>query len=245
MTKEERIKILEMVAAGKLSVEQAGELMDILAEKSGTDAEQRPEEGQRAGEYNQEAMGRIRGYGKTLDRGLRATGLKWDKPDKMYGVDASYARALRETGLTNLTAEEIGALKMYGIGANYVKALREAGLGDLTVKQVISLYNYGINADYVRALLETGLDDLTMKQIIRLYNHGVSAKYVRDLLETGFGDLSVDQVISLYNHGVNAENIRGLLETGLSDLTVKQIIHLKNHGIDPLFAASFLNEEGK
>jgi len=65
------------------------------------------------------------------------------------------------------------------------------------------------------------------------------------LLETGFGDLSVDQVISLYNHGVNAENIRGLLETGLSDLTVKQIIHLKNHGIDPLFAASFLNEEGK
>ena len=112
MTKEERIKILEMVAAGKLSVEQAGELMDILAEKSGTDAEQRPEEGQRAGEYNQEAMGRIRGYGKALDRGLRAAGLKWDKPDKMYGVGTNYARALRETGLTNLTAEEIGALKM-------------------------------------------------------------------------------------------------------------------------------------
>src|SRR5258708_33341453 len=118
MTKEERIKILEMVAAGKLSVEQAGELMDILGTKNTADAEQRPEEGQRAGERNQEGMGRIRGYGKTLDRGPRAAGLKWDKPGKMYGGGASYGKALRERGVTKLTAEEISAFEMDGICAN-------------------------------------------------------------------------------------------------------------------------------
>ncbi|HEX4205274.1 MAG TPA: hypothetical protein VHZ51_14000 [Ktedonobacteraceae bacterium] len=49
MTNEERIKILEMVASGKLTVEQADQLMDILSTKSTTDAEKRPE-GQRTGE---------------------------------------------------------------------------------------------------------------------------------------------------------------------------------------------------
>src|SRR5260370_26878506 len=125
MTNKERIKILEMVAAGKLSVEQAGELMDILGAKSATDAEKRSDQELRANEYNQEAMGRIRGYRRAGDRGLRAA------------------------GLPNLTVEEIGALRMYGVGTNYVRAMLETGLGDLTVKQIISLNNYGINANYV------------------------------------------------------------------------------------------------
>ncbi len=37
MTNEERIKILEMVAAGKLTVEQASQLMDKLGTKSTTE----------------------------------------------------------------------------------------------------------------------------------------------------------------------------------------------------------------
>ncbi len=179
MTNKERIKILEMVAAGKLSVEQASELMDILGAKSATDAEKQSDQELRATEYNQEAMGRIRGYRRDGDRGLRAV------------------------GLPNLTAEEIGALKMYGVGTNYVKAMLETGLSDLTVKQIISLKNYGINANYVRSLLETGLGDLSPDQIISLKNYGVSAEYIRSLLETGLSDLTVKQIIRLKNHGVD------------------------------------------
>src|SRR5258708_4846209 len=129
MTNKERIKILEMVAAGKLSVEQAGELMDILGAKSATDAEKRSDQELRANEYNQEAMGRIRGYRRAGDRGLRAA------------------------GLPNLTVEEIGALRMYGVGTNYVRAMLETGLSDLTVKQIIRLKNHGVDPLFASSYL--------------------------------------------------------------------------------------------
>jgi hypothetical protein len=129
MTNKERVKILEMVAAGKLSVEQAGELMDILGAKSATDAEKRSDQELRANKYNQEAMGKIRGYRRAWDRGLRAA------------------------GLPNLTVEEIGALMNNGVSAEYIRALLETGLSDLTVKQIIRLKSHGVDPLFASSYL--------------------------------------------------------------------------------------------
>src|SRR6266481_3939002 len=129
MTNKERIKILEMVAAGKLSVEQAGKLMDILGAKSATDAEKRSDQELRANEYNQEAMGKIRGYRRAGDRGLRAA------------------------GLPNLTVEEIVSLMNNGVSAEYIRALLETGLSDLTVKQIIRLKSHGVDPLFASSYL--------------------------------------------------------------------------------------------
>ena len=179
MKHQERLKILEMVAAGKLSVEQAGKLMDILGAKSTTDAEKRSDEELRANEYTREAMGRIRGYRRSGDRGLRIA------------------------GLPNLTVEEIGALASNGVNKEYIRDLRETGLGDLTVKQIISLMHNGVSTEYIRDLRETGLGDLSPDQIISLMHNGVSAKYIRALLEIGGSDLTVKQIIHLQKQGVD------------------------------------------
>ena len=149
MTNEERIKILEMVAAGKLTVEQASQLMDKLGTKSTTDAAKRPDKGQRSGGYTQETIGRIRGYRKSGDT------------------------VLTEAGLANFPARQIAALKNYGVDADYIRALQEAGLADLTVRQVISLYNNGVDADDVRALREDGVAGPTVERLLSLKKYGV------------------------------------------------------------------------
>jgi len=149
MTNEERIKILEMVAAGKLTVEQASQLMDKLGTKSTTDAAKRPDQGQRSGGYTQETIGRIRGYRKSGDT------------------------VLTEAGLANFPARQIAALKNNGVDADYIRALQEAGLADLTVRQVISLYNYGVDADDVRALREDGVAGPTVERLLSLKKYGV------------------------------------------------------------------------
>jgi hypothetical protein len=149
MTSEERKKILEMVAAGKLTVEQASQLMDKLGTKSTTDAAKRPDQGQRSGGYTQETIGRIRGYRKSGDT------------------------VLTEAGLANFPARQIAALKNYGVDADYIRALQEAGLADLTVRQVISLYNYGVDANDVRALREDGVAGPTVERLLSLKKYGV------------------------------------------------------------------------
>src|SRR5215469_10708955 len=178
MTNEERIKILEMVAAGKLTVEQASQLMDKLGTKSTADAAKRPDQGQRSGGYTQETLGRIRGYQKSGDT------------------------MLTEAGLANFPAQHIVALKNYGVDADYIRALQETGLADLTVRQVISLYNYGVDADYIRALQEAGLADPTVRQVISLYNSGVDADDVRALREDGVAGPTVERLLSLRKYGV-------------------------------------------
>jgi hypothetical protein len=120
MTNEERIKILEMVAAGKLTVEQASQLMDKLGTKSATDAAKRPDQGQRSGGYTQETIGRIRGYRKSGDT------------------------VLTEAGLADLTVREVISLYNYGVDAADVRALREDGVAGPTVERLLSLKKYGV-----------------------------------------------------------------------------------------------------
>jgi hypothetical protein len=173
MTSEERKKILEMVASGRLTVEQADQLMDLFGTKSTTDAEKRPE-GQRTGEYTRESMGRIRGYGKVVDKGLRVGELTAREITSLmnHGVDTGYVRALMDLGLPDLTVKQIIDLRNYGVDANYVRALQEAGLADLTVRQAISLYNYGVDADDVRALREDGGAGPTVERLLSLKKDG-------------------------------------------------------------------------
>ncbi|QBD76045.1 hypothetical protein EPA93_08510 [Ktedonosporobacter rubrisoli] len=202
MTSEERKKILEMVATGKLTVEQADQLMDILSTKSATDAEKRPEK-QRTGEYTQEFMGRIRGYGKSVEKGLRAAGLMWDSSDAdltKYGISAAYLRGLQEAGLGELTTRDIISLKNYSVDADYARALMDLDIPDLSVKHLITLKNYGIDAEYVRALREAGLSNLTAKNIINLKIYQVDADEVRAWREAGYID-PVEHILSLKKRG--------------------------------------------
>ncbi len=101
MTNEERIKILEMVAAGKLTVEQASQLMDKLGTKSTTDAAKRPDQGQRSGALQEAGL---------ADLTVRQVISLYNN-----GVDADDVRALREDGVAGPTVERLLSLKKYGV----------------------------------------------------------------------------------------------------------------------------------
>jgi hypothetical protein len=95
MTNQERTKILEMVASGKLTIEQADQLLERLGAQSLADAEKRPDQRQRAA-------------GFTNFTGEQMAALE------VYEVDADYIRALQEAGFTNLTVEQLISLKKHG-----------------------------------------------------------------------------------------------------------------------------------
>lgn len=106
MTNQERTKLLEMVASGKLTIEQADQLLEILDAKSIANAEKRPDQRQRA-------------VGLTNFTGEQIAALQ------VYEVGADYVRALQEAGLMDFTVKQLIALKTYGIDADYIRALRE------------------------------------------------------------------------------------------------------------------------
>jgi hypothetical protein len=152
MTNQERTKILAMVASGKLTIEQADQLLETLGAQSMASAEKRPDQSKLAA-----------GFTFT---GEQLAALEVDE------VDADYIRALQEAGLRDLTVKQLIALKNYEIDAAFVKALMDLGLTDLTVKQLIALKNYEVDADEIVALREAGFTDLTVEQLIALKKYG-------------------------------------------------------------------------
>ncbi len=149
MINQERRKILEMVATGSLSIEQADQLLANPGPQNAAFVEKR------------------------LDEGQQVLGVTTFTREQMaaladYEVDADYIRALREAGLGDLTVKQLITLKNYEVDAEYIKALREVGFTKLTVEQLIALKNYDVDAEYVRALQKAGFNNLTVEQLIAL-----------------------------------------------------------------------------
>lgn len=150
MANQERIKILERVADGSLTIEQADQLLEQLGAQSVADAEQRPDQSKLAAGFTREQMAAL----------------------EVYEIDADDIRALQEAGLRDLTVKQLIALKNYEVDADDIRALREAGLTNLTVDELIALKNYGVDADDIKALRKAGFTNLTVDQLIALKEHG-------------------------------------------------------------------------
>ena len=124
MTHQERTKILEMVAEGSLTVEQADQLLERLGVPSQVSAEKQPDTSENASEFAT--------FTKEQLAALAA-----------YDVDEAYIQALQEAGLRDLTVKQLISLKNYEVEADEIKVMRAAGFTDLTVEQLIFLKEHG------------------------------------------------------------------------------------------------------
>src|SRR5216684_551618 len=129
---DERVKVLEMLVAGKLTVEQANQLIEVLdvqplsARKfSGSQVPQ--------GVADADYIKRLREVGLTDLRPDHVIALR------MHRVEPAYISALREVGLTDLRPDHVIALRMHQVEPAYISALREVGLTDLQPDHVIAL----------------------------------------------------------------------------------------------------------
>jgi hypothetical protein len=140
----ERSRVLEMVAAGTISVEQATQLLDAI----GWGAAEAPAAwpaGERRGEG-----------GRRL--GALAPGLSTEELIELadHGVGPDYLRELREAGLTDLTVSEVTELHDHGVRADYIRGMREAGYGHLSAGELTELYDHGVQPGYLREMERQG-----------------------------------------------------------------------------------------
>jgi SHOCT-like domain len=124
MTHQERTKILEMVAEGSLTVEQADQLLERLGVPGQISAEKQPDKSENASEFAT--------FTKEQMAALAA-----------YEVDEAYIQALQEAGLRHLTVKQLISLKNYEVEADEIKVMRAVGFTDLTVEQLIYLKEQG------------------------------------------------------------------------------------------------------
>src|SRR5205807_1645651 len=121
----------------------------------------------------------------------------------------SYIDAMKSAGLTDLTADDLVALKIQGVTPEYVRGMHDLGLHP-DADGFVAMRVQGVTPEYIRDLRALGFSP-DQDQIIAFKVQGVNADYVRGLKEVGIqGD--ADQIIALKVQGVSPAYVREMKE---------------------------------
>jgi DNA-binding transcriptional ArsR family regulator len=155
-----RARILEMVKDGKISIEQADELLEALENaQPNTPAHTSPLEN--GPEHKPRVEVRI---------SRNTSGGKYNFEQMIelgkFGVSAKFVRQIAEAGLTDLSFEDVIELGKFGISPKFVLEMRqlseEFDLGELNFERIIELGKFGVSAKFVREMIETQMIDFTL-----------------------------------------------------------------------------------
>jgi beta-lactamase regulating signal transducer with metallopeptidase domain len=114
----------------------------------------------------------------------------------------SYIAGLQSAGLTNLTVDEIIALKIQGVTPEFVRQMKAAGL-DASNSEFVSLRIHDVTPEYVRALAAAGLGNLRVHDYLAAKIQGVTPEFVQAIRSHGFKDLTLGQLIALKMAGIS------------------------------------------
>jgi len=188
---EERAQILEMLVAGRVTVEQAEQLLETLdgPSPSASRGAVAQTAAQPRGDEHMEDF-----FATLTTEQLVAL--------RDSDVSRAFVEQMRAAGLNALSVEDLIELHDEGITPHVVLDLREAGLADLTPDQLVELYCHGVDAAYVREVRALGLTGATLDQLVEMYDHGVDAAFVREMRDLGYIDLTPSKWVALRDNGV-------------------------------------------
>lgn len=153
-------------------------------------------------------------------------------PPEAVAESAGFLRGLAEAGYTNVSVDEIIALKENGVEPRYIEAMLRSGLARPGVRQLIKLRGHGVEPEFVASVVKSGLlRDLDVESVVRLHENGVDGDEMGRIRALGFGPYSADEVIRLRQHGVDAETFEALLTAGMGRAGVDEALKFRENGI--------------
>lgn len=132
-----------------------------------------------------------------------------------HGVDASYLRALRESGFGDLETQDIIRLADHGAETAWLRAIRDAGI-EADIDDLVKMVDHGVEVEWLQEIRRIGFaadaDDL-----VRLADHGVEAEWLASVPASVLSDLDIDELISLADHGVEPDDLQAYLDLRADD----------------------------
>jgi beta-lactamase regulating signal transducer with metallopeptidase domain len=142
----------------------------------------------------------------------------------------SYIDSLKDAGLTNLSVDQLIALKVQGINGEYVKEMNQLGL-KIDVDNLIGMKVQDISPGYVKGMRDAIGQSLDSNALIGMKVQGVTPEYVRQMHELGLKTDS-DDIIGMKVQGVTPDYLRQMRDLGLKS-DADDIIGMKVQGVTP------------
>ena len=143
----------------------------------------------------------------------------------------SYIDSLKAEGLTNISVDDLVAMKIQGVTADYVRQLHQLGLQP-GPDDLIAMKIQGVTPDYIRSMRASGItanaDDLVAMKI-----QGVTPEYIRTIHDLGL-KAGADDLVAMRIQGVTPEYIRDIRALGLNP-NADDLVAMQIQGVTPAY----------
>jgi hypothetical protein len=173
---KERLMVLDMIAEGKITAEEAEQLFKAMEVPEEEPASDSPD------------------LVPPLSHLSHLTSLS--TPSSGRSSSRELIAALKEAGIDQVTLSDVQELQSNKLTAEYVREMLALGLEPDGLSEWIELRDHNITPRYVRELREIGVTNLNVDELAELKDHDVSAKYVSSLHALGLKDFDVDSLNS-------------------------------------------------
>ena len=188
---DQRTHVLQMLANGKITVDEAESLLTALEE----------------GNQRQQPFPFPAGAPSHPPRPPQPPA----PPQPLRGAP----RPRRERSSDDLI-DQVLSLRIHGIDAKFIAAMKELGFHDITIDEWIALKNHGVTAEFVEEMRAVGFEKLNPDELLQLRIHGVDAAFVEAMREATGRDLTADQLVALRIHDVTPDVFAEILNLGLT-----------------------------
>lgn len=138
---------------------------------------------------------------------------------------SSYIQSMAAAGFSDLSVDELIAMRVQGITSAYVQAMRATQLRP-DVNHLIAMKVHDVTPEYVdeaRRLVE-GVD---VDRVIAMKVHGVTPEFIREIRASGLDVRKADDFIAAKAMGITPEFIKRAVDHGFRDLTMEKLILLR------------------
>lgn len=153
---------------------------------------------------------------------------------KRHGVSGDFVRELRAAGYDRLPIDQLLAFRIHGVSGDYARSMNGAGFGRLEADQLLAARIHGANPDYL-SQMRSVVKDADFDQLLAFRIHGVTVDFVNEFRTFGFGEPTANQLLATRIQGVTGNYIREMQSLNLGTLTWNKVVALRIHGVTPDF----------
>jgi beta-lactamase regulating signal transducer with metallopeptidase domain/uncharacterized protein YnzC (UPF0291/DUF896 family) len=142
----------------------------------------------------------------------------------------SYIDGLKAEGLTDLSIDQLVAMKVQNVTPEYVRSIHALGLKP-DVNKFIAMRVQGVTPEVIRELRDGGLA-LDIDQIIAMKVQGITPEYVEQLHDLGI-ETDAGSVLEMKVQGVTSEYVRDMRGVINPKLSGGNLVAMKVQGVTP------------
>ncbi|MEQ1353942.1 MAG: M56 family metallopeptidase [Candidatus Acidiferrum sp.] len=153
-----------------------------------------------------------------------------EQKNERTSKSGSYIDGLKAEGITDISIDQLIALKVQGVTAEYVRAIHAAGLKP-SVDELIAMQVQGVSPEIIREMKISGLAQ-DIDQIIAMQVQGVTTEYVKQLHDLGI-KVDANDVLAMKVQGISPEYIRAMREAIDPKLSSDELVAMKVQDVTP------------